>query len=62
MTQQADSISRSFDAALCESNLATLSLEARAAIGRLVALELASYLVVLPTDVVNAADGWPVAE
>jgi hypothetical protein len=43
MTEQADSISSGFDATLGEFDLAILSPGARAPIGRLVALELASY-------------------
>lgn len=48
MTQQTDSISSGFDATLGEFDLAMLSLAARGAIGRLAALELASYLGLRP--------------
>ena len=56
MTQQPDSISSSFDAALSEFDFAMLSPKARAAIGRLVALELSSYLGLPPARRVLAAE------
>jgi hypothetical protein len=48
MSRRAESISSAFDAALRECGLTIESLEGRAAMGRLAALELASYLGMRP--------------
>jgi hypothetical protein len=48
MTPDADAISNGFDSAMDECGLAINSPDARAALGRLVALELASYLGLRP--------------